>query len=138
MERQIKKHDINVRRNFEPDLPEIVASAENLKQVFINIILNACDVMPEGGNIRIALKYIEDKLTITFCDTGPGISDEIIPRIFEPFFSTKESEKGTGLGLSVCYGIIKQHNGSITYKNRETGGCFEIQLPVNNQLSANE
>lgn len=138
MEQQIKKHGIVVQRAFEPDLPEIVASSENLKQVFINIILNACDAMTEGGVIGLGLRCVDNNLILTFCDTGPGIADEIIPRIFEPFFSTKESEKGTGLGLSVCYGIIKQHHGTITYKNRPTGGCFEINLPMNNQLGANE
>ena len=69
-------------------------------------------------------------MLIEFCDTGPGISPDIIPHIFEPFFTTKEPGSGTGLGLSVCYGIMKRHRGSITFKNVESGGCFEVELPL--------
>ncbi len=130
MDRQFKKLNIELFTDFKVDKNQINGSADNLKQVFLNIIINACDAMPSGGKLGIKIKIEDNEMIITFCDTGPGIPAEIIPRIFEPFYSTKEPGKGTGLGLSVCYGIIKRHDGSITYKNTDDGGCFEIRLSI--------
>ena len=129
MERQFEKYNIEIRKNSTIDSPVVKGSSENLKQVFINIIINACDVMLGGGFLEIYLGKEENNLVIKFCDSGPGISPDVIPRIFEPFFTTKDPGKGTGLGLSVCYGIMKQHNGTIKYYNHDPGGCFEIRLP---------
>ena len=108
----------------------IEASPENLKQVFINLVINALDVMPDGGELKVGIRCTDDSLLVRFCDTGPGIPPEIVPRIFEPFFTTKDPGQGTGLGLSVCYGIIKSHKGTITYRNLDPGGCFEVRLPI--------
>ena len=130
MDRQFENTRIEVVRDYAPSLPLVMGSPENIKQVVLNIVLNACDAMPEGGRLRIAVNRVRHGIHIGFCDTGPGIPPEIIPRIFEPFFTTKEEGKGTGLGLAVCYGIIKRHGGTITYKNTEVGGCFEIILPA--------
>ena len=130
MERQLAAENIELVKKFPTDCPPIFGVPENLKQVLLNIIINAVDFMPDGGRLEVAITASDHSLRVTFCDTGPGISPELIPRIFEPFFTTKEPGKGTGLGLSVCYGIIKRHGGSITYKNTETGGCFQIELPV--------
>ncbi len=130
MERQLEKHDIRIIRSFDHQLPAIEASAENLKQVFLNIIINACDAMESSGTLAISLEPFDNEISIKFCDSGPGIPAEIIPHIFEPFFTTKEPGKGTGLGLSVCYGIVKKHNGTLTFSNTKTGGCFEIRLPI--------
>ena len=130
MERQTESKKIKLVKRYEPNCPYIEGSPENLKQVFMNIIINAADVMSEGGTLDVGVSCKEDEVVILFCDTGPGIPPEVIPRIFEPFFTTKEPGKGTGLGLSVCYGIIKQHGGSISYRNTDSGGCFEIRLPV--------
>jgi len=130
MDRQLAANNIELVKDFPTDCPSIFGVPENLKQVLLNIIINAVDFMPDGGRLEVAITASDHSLGVTFCDTGPGISPELIPRIFEPFFTTKEPGKGTGLGLSVCYGIIKRHGGSITYKNTETGGCFQIELPV--------
>jgi len=130
MERQLQKCAVKVEKEIEAELPAVYGSVENLKQVFINLIINACDAMSDGGQLTISGRKIGDTVHLHFCDTGPGIPSEIIPRIFEPFFTTKDSGKGTGLGLSVCYGIIKKHGGTITYKNIESGGCFEVTLPI--------
>jgi len=130
MERQFESKRIRVEKRFDPDCPVVQASPESLKQVFLNIIINGSDVMNKGGTFEVTLGCEGDRLKLTFSDTGPGIPPEIIPRIFEPFFTTKAPGKGTGLGLSVCYGIIKQHGGSITYRNTDKGGCFEIELPT--------
>jgi signal transduction histidine kinase len=112
------------------DCPEVMGEQQSLRQVFLNLIINARDAMPEGGSLKIRARAVASMVVITFCDSGPGISPEILPRIFDPFFTTKEPGKGTGLGLSVCYGIIKSHGGSITFRNTEPGGCFEIRLPA--------
>ncbi|UCE23240.1 MAG: GAF domain-containing protein [Candidatus Zixiibacteriota bacterium] len=138
MERQIESKRVRLVRGFQPDCPEVSGSPENLKQVFLNLIINALDVMNKGGTLEVKVACEDGWVVVRFSDTGPGISPEIVPRIFEPFFTTKEPGKGTGLGLSVCYGIIKQHGGSITYKNTDDGGCFEVRLPVVGAPGTNE
>ncbi len=138
MDRQFDKLQIEVRRQFTSGLPLVMGSAENIKQVVLNIVINACDAMAEGGLLDITLERIDDQIVMSFCDTGTGIEPDVIPRIFEPFFTTKEQGKGTGLGLAVCYGIIKRHGGTITYKNTDDGGCFEIRLPVGLERTSNE
>lgn len=130
MDRQFEKLGVEVRRQFTRKPPFVMGSKENIKQVVLNLVINACDAMPEGGRLDIALQRQDDDLHLSFCDTGTGIEPDIIPRIFEPFFTTKEQGKGTGLGLAVCYGIIRRHGGSITFKNTDDGGCFEIRLPI--------
>ena len=138
MDRQFKKLNIELTTDFNTNEFKINGLADNLKQVFLNIIINACDAMPSGGKLGIKIILEDNEIIITFCDTGPGIPPEIIPRIFEPFYTTKQLGKGTGLGLSVCYGIIKRHNGSITYINNDDGGCFEIRLPIFRDTIKNE
>jgi len=130
--------NVKVVAEIEPDLPTISASPENLKQVIMNIVMNACDIMPEGGMLTVQLIREGMWLVLSFSDTGPGIPDETVPRIFEPFYTTKEAGKGTGLGLSVCYGIIKQHDGAITYHNLTNGGSFVIRLPIPSAEDADE
>jgi two-component system NtrC family sensor kinase len=102
-----------------------------LRQVFINIFENAYDEMPNGGNMVINSKPVGlDYIEIEIADSGPGIPENIIGKIFDPFFSTKQAEKGTGLGLSICHGIIKTHEGKIYAQNHESrGASFFIQLP---------
>ncbi len=138
MDRQFKKLNIELITDFNTDEFQINGLADSLKQVFLNIIINACDAMSSGGKLGVKVKLDNNEMIISFYDTGPGIQPEIIPRIFEPFYTTKQSGKGTGLGLSVCYGIIKRHNGSITYKNKDDGGCFEIKLPIHKDTKKNE
>lgn len=130
MERKLLSSNIELVKDFRCECPEVSGVPENLKQVFLNIIINAVDVMPDGGRLEVAIRTSPKNVQITFCDTGPGIEPELIPKIFEPFFTTKEPGKGTGLGLSVCYGIIKRHHGSITYRNTDLGGCIQIDLPA--------
>ena len=104
-----------------------------LKQVFVNIILNAVDALPEKGEIIVSvLKNIhEGYLGISIKDNGPGIPDHLKSRIFEPFFTTKSKGKGVGLGLSVTRGIIKKHSGFIDFSSSpEKGTVFNIFLPI--------
>lgn len=130
MSRQLDRQSIKLKKNYMENCPIVAASRDNLKQVFLNIIINALDAMSVQGELLITVCEIGDQLKIRFCDDGPGIPPELISRVFEPFFTTKEPGKGTGLGLSVCYGIIKRHKGSISFSNYDGGGCIEISLPI--------
>jgi len=130
IEHQIIMLDIKVEKNFGT-LPQAVADFSQLQQVFMNIILNACEAMTTKGHLSLSTSYLEsdNQIEIKIQDTGSGIPPEILPRIFEPFFTTKK--KGTGLGLSVAYGIISQHKGTIDVNSTVgVGTTFIIKLPV--------
>jgi signal transduction histidine kinase len=120
---------IAVKRELSPDLPAIVVAPDELEQVFINLVLNAVDAMPEGGALRVASWQAEDgRLAVAFSDTGHGIPPEHLDRVFEPFFSTRED--GTGLGLTVSHGIIERHNGEMTVESAVgQGTTFTVWLP---------
>lgn len=132
---QSKFYNINFSINLDKTLPEVLIDANQIQQVFLNLLLNAADAMEEKGNIIIETRTIEDDgkkfIEIEFTDTGPGIPEEIKDRIFEPFFTTKPTGKGTGLGLSVSYGIIKKHKGEIFVKSEYgRGASFFVRLPL--------
>ncbi len=113
------------------DIPPVVINPDQMQQVFLNMMLNALDAMPEGGKLTLSVRMKRGAVEIVFTDTGAGIEDGVIDRIFDPFFTTKPLGKGTGLGLSICYGIIREHNGSISVKSRKgQGAAFTIRLPV--------
>lgn len=105
---------------------------EQMKQVFVNLIINACEVMEDGGRLTVSLKTIDQKwLAIAFKDEGPGISDEAQAHLFEPFFTSKEG--GTGLGLAIANKIVAAHGGKIRGKNRASGGAeFVVLVPLKN------
>ncbi|MCP4566736.1 MAG: hypothetical protein GY841_04045 [FCB group bacterium] len=131
VEWQLEDRQIRVDRKIEESLPRVIGAPEQLKQVFLNLIINARDFMPDGGLLAVEMKGDDSELRIAFTDTGAGIDDEDLPRIFEPFYTTKEGSFGTGLGLSVCYGIISEHGGRIEAGNAENGGGrFIITLPA--------
>ncbi|MDH4230710.1 MAG: ATP-binding protein [Nitrospirota bacterium] len=113
------------------ELPRIMGDQNQLKQVFLNIINNAVDALPEGrGEITIGTHSNDSYAVIEIRDTGPGIAAEVLPRIFEPFYTTKK-EKGTGLGLPISYKIIQSHNGRIDVKSiKGEGTVFSISLPL--------
>ncbi len=112
------------------DVPLILAQGERLQQVFINIILNAIDAMPQGGALTVELSRTRQELLIKISDTGAGIKPEHLPHIFDPFFTTKGIGKGTGLGLSISHAIIKEHEGTIGVESEVgRGTCFTIVLP---------
>ncbi|MEZ5358038.1 MAG: ATP-binding protein [Candidatus Zixiibacteriota bacterium] len=128
---QLADNKIIVDKHIAPNLPRILGAPEQLKQVMLNMVINAKDFMPEGGTLTIKAYGQDGWLKISFADTGPGIPQENLSRIFEPFFTTKEGSKGTGLGLSVCFGIIKEHNGRIAAANAPgKGAVFEISIPA--------
>jgi two-component system sporulation sensor kinase A len=133
LEAQAHLFNVDIKREFEMDLP-LISCNSNLKQVFINILKNAIDAMPNGGKVLIQAQKMNDTVVIRFIDQGIGISKDIISKIGQPFFTTKET--GTGLGLMVCYRIIEHHRGSIRIDSElEKGTTVEIYLPVHQTQS---
>ncbi len=121
---------ITVQHDLGSGLPRLLAAPDELEQVFINLVLNAVDAMPEGGVLRITSRLAQDgRLAVTFSDTGHGIAPELLDRIFEPFFSTRDG--GTGLGLTVSYNVVQRHGGEITVQSTVgEGTTFTVWLPA--------
>ncbi|MCW7754419.1 DUF3365 domain-containing protein [Desulfobotulus sp. H1] len=133
LSREIQNHGLTL--SFSPDtsLPPIIADAQQMKQVWMNLILNAMQATEPGGRIEISsrLDRMGDQAVFTITDTGHGISRRNLNRIFEPFFTTRAEKKGTGLGLAVVYGIISRHGGDIFVDSSPGQGCtFTICLPL--------
>jgi signal transduction histidine kinase/CheY-like chemotaxis protein len=129
---RLKEAEISVTVDRPPDPVVLVADAGQLKQVLMNLILNALDAMQEHGgrHLHIGLRACKGVAVLTVRDDGCGIRSEEIGRIFDPFFTTKAPNRGTGLGLSVCLSIVKQHGGDISVDSVHGGGTtFEITLP---------
>jgi len=113
-------------------LPLVRCLASQLNQVFMNLLVNAAQAIPEFGTIKIRTGGADEWVWVEICDSGSGIPPEIANRIFDPFFTTKPVGSGTGLGLSLSYGIVKKHGGRIEVKSELTKGtCFTVHLPVN-------
>jgi len=116
---------------LEPDLPRVRLSADQLKQVVLNMVRNAEDAMPGGGQLVIQTARSGEGVEMTIADTGDGIPEEHIQHLFDPFFTTKENGTGMGLGLSVSYGIIKNANGNIQVESGiGKGSTFRVSLPA--------
>jgi signal transduction histidine kinase len=130
VEKQFEKNKISIVRQFHENLPTPEGHPDQLKQLFLNLLMNARDSMPRGGKIHIAISKDKDQIKICFSDTGCGIPKENISKVFEPFFTTKTDNKGTGLGLWICSEIVNQHNGTISLENRSEGTGFIIILPI--------
>ncbi|MBI3362554.1 MAG: PAS domain S-box protein, partial [Chloroflexi bacterium] len=128
---QLDLHEVTLKKEIQPDLPEVRGNPALLQQVFTNLILNACNAMPEGGSLTVAAVAAgADRVEIRFCDTGRGIAPEHRSKIFDPFFTTMPVGKGTGLGLSISYGIIQQHQGDIEVESQVgKGSTFTVRLP---------
>lgn len=140
MESQLLLHQVRVETQLDPSLPKVPADEGKIRQVFANIILNAADAMPGGGRLVIATRLEAEKrrAEVSFRDTGGGISQDMLGRIFDPFFSTKGT-KGTGLGLAISYGIVQQHGGSITVESQQgQGTLFTITLPIDRTIKGDK
>jgi signal transduction histidine kinase/CheY-like chemotaxis protein len=131
---QLKNSNIRVVKNIDKNIPRILADGGQLQQVFLNLIANAESEMYTAfgkGVLSIKVEKQEDKILISFKDTGPGISEENMQKLFQPFFTTKPVGKGTGLGLSICHGIILEHNGRIWAETLlGKGATFFIEIPI--------
>jgi PAS domain S-box-containing protein len=134
--------EIKIHTNYAAELPFLSCDFKRLQQAFVNILWNAIEAMPEGGALTVTSNFDreKDRIEIQVSDTGVGIPEEDVERIFEPFFTSKADGKGVGLGLSVAYGIIRQHHGEIHIHSKVGQGTrFSIQLPPGpNTLSVEE
>ncbi|HDM10354.1 MAG TPA: GHKL domain-containing protein, partial [Desulfobacteraceae bacterium] len=131
----LKINRVRLKKLQDPDLPEIMASEDQLQQVLMNLISNAAEAMEstDGGTLTVETRHLKkDKaIMVSFSDTGPGIPQKNISKLFEPFFTTKKKGKGVGLGLSVAYGIVEEHGGTIKVESSPGGGAtFRVVLPI--------
>ena len=126
----LQHRHVAIQRDLASDLPTVLAAPDELEQVFLNLVLNAVDAMPEGGTLCISSHMAQDGgLAVSFADTGHGIAPEHTDHVFEPFFSTKEN--GTGLGLSVSYSVVQRHGGEISFQSKPgEGTAFTVWLPA--------
>jgi signal transduction histidine kinase len=143
-EHQIVKERITLKTEFQPDLPAILGDANQLEQAFLNIVINAWHAMPDGGTLTLRTRLVGGGepprrggrpaplgVEISIADTGVGIPAEHLPRIFDPFFSTKGVGKGTGLGLAITRRIVEDHRGTIEITSQVSQGTSVlIRLPA--------
>jgi two-component system NtrC family sensor kinase len=130
---QVKLARVKVAVDVPPNLPLIYGDRQQLRQVFLNLVLNAIDAMPGGGSLTLSASNSVERehLELKFEDTGSGIPAHVLPKIFDPFFTTKPNSGGTGLGLSVSLGIIRRHGGDISVSTEMgKGTCFRLLMPV--------
>jgi PAS domain S-box-containing protein len=131
IKKDFKNAGVVIKKRYAAELPKVEVVVDQLKQVFLNLLTNAKDAMDGGGAVIIATEDHGRQVAVQIKDTGNGITAADLPRIFEPFFSTKPTVKGTGLGLSISYGIIKGHGGEITVDTEPgRGTTFTVILPL--------
>jgi signal transduction histidine kinase len=129
----LRKCTITVRKEFASDVRSIPVDRQQLRQVFLNLFSNAADAMPQGGTLTVRVSMIESPAQVVaeVSDTGSGISPEVLPKITEPFFTTKPEGKGTGLGLPICRRIIQEHHGALRItSDLGRGTTVSLTLPV--------
>jgi two-component system NtrC family sensor kinase len=129
-------HNIRIVQHLSPDLPPVPMDPSQIQQVFMNMILNAAEAMNGGGQLTLTTRQVpaDRAVEVEFADTGHGIKEEDLDRIFSPFFTTKEVGHGTGLGLAISYGIVKEHKGTISVESEEGhGATFTVCLPVSSE-----
>ena len=128
----LNDNHVEVKKEYAESLPPAPAVGNNLKQVFLNLLLNAGEAMPNGGQLilrtSLALDGVQPMVTVQVTDTGPGIEPEHLPKLFEPFYTTKS--QGTGLGLAVSYGIVQAHGGWIKVSSTPGNTTFTVSLPL--------
>ncbi|MDJ0782937.1 MAG: PAS domain S-box protein [Desulfosarcinaceae bacterium] len=131
-EKQLREHDIKINAAYAEQMPPVWGSKNQLRQVFLNLVSNARDAMPDGGTLSVSTHTGNGQVRIQVQDDGTGIRSEHLDQIFDTFFTTKvDSARGVGLGLSVCYGFIKDHGGDIQVASQlGEGTTFTISLPI--------
>jgi signal transduction histidine kinase len=132
---QSRLRDVEITRDYEPDLPMISAYGSELNQVWTALIENALDAMDDKGHLKLTCREAGDLVLIEVWDDGPEIPPQMQDRIFEPFFTTKAPGKGLGLGLDTVTRIIRKHRGYVTVQSKPESTCFQVRLPVE-QLQA--
>jgi len=130
-QRAFEVQNIEIKKQYDPELPDIVADPDQIRQIFLNLINNAGDAISESGTITITTIRDGEQVRATVTDTGRGMTGEQMKKIFEPFYTTKEPGKGTGLGLSVSLGIVKSMGGAIDVQSLPgAGSSFTVSLPI--------
>lgn len=133
---QISRYDpraksVEIITHFDPSVPAIRGNADRWQQVFLNLVINAFDAMPNGGRLTIASELRDERVYLVFRDTGEGISPEHVSKLFHPFCSTKRSKEGSGLGLAVCQAIVNSYGGEIEIETAlGRGSEFRVVIPV--------
>lgn len=135
LETRCRSQRVVLERSLSDGIPKVVADPGQIHQVLVNLIVNAIQAMPEGGIVRISTSSGKNAVRFTVSDSGIGMDEEIISKIFMPFFTTKDIDQGTGLGLSVVHGIVCAHNGTIKVESAPGGGsAFTVTLPLGHTL----
>ncbi len=128
---ELKRQNVFAKILLDPDLPKIPATVGELDQIFINIVHNAMDAMPDGGDLTVASESVGDGILISITDTGRGMPEEQLAQIFEPFFTTRMAERGIGLGLAIARDIVEKYGGEIDAESEMgSGTTFHIRLPL--------
>ncbi|MGA8184323.1 MAG: ATP-binding protein, partial [Terriglobia bacterium] len=127
----LRSAKISIQTDLDSDLPAIHGNGGKLQQVFMNLVMNARDAMPYGGDLTVTTRAVDSTVCVEIADSGVGISPENLRRIFDPFFTTKATNRGTGLGLAVSYGIIREHSGKIYVDSSVgSGASFRLEFPA--------
>ncbi|MFZ5774530.1 MAG: sensor histidine kinase [Thermodesulfobacteriota bacterium] len=130
LENEARNHQIRIQRNYAADLPQVSTDVSQLQQVFLNILNNAMDAIGQQGSIEVATSKEGGRVLVRLADSGPGMPEELLGKVFDSFFTTKQKGKGTGLGLSISHNIMQRLGGAISVANRPEGGCvFTVSLP---------
>jgi len=133
---RLSRANIRAQIAIADGLPSIRADVTQLEMALLNLVNNALDAMPGGGSLTISAAAHPDGIRIEVADTGPGIAQEILDRLFEPWATTKPTGQGTGLGLAIVRDVIRSHGGSISASNRGSGAVFVIDLPAAASVAA--
>ena len=129
MQYELEEADINAQLWLDDSLPKLLLDERFIKQALLNVVKNAMAAMPEGGTLTVETRRREDDVVLRISDTGKGMTEEVLNKIFEPYFTTKEF--GSGIGLTLVYKVIKEHNGDIFVDSKEgKGTSFDIHLPL--------
>jgi len=134
LESRCAKEGIKVVCSLSENLPEVTADPAQLTQVLVNLVVNSIQAMPKGGELTVQTKALNESVLLIVKDTGVGMSENVMNKIFLPFYTTKDVGRGTGLGLAVVHGIVTSHEGAIHVTSKEgQGTTFKIQLPLKGQ-----
>lgn len=131
VEPMLKTSKVSLNLQLASELPQVWGNSGKLQQVFMNLVVNARDAMPRGGELTLATERENGSVRVEVCDTGVGIEPDHLTKIFDPFFTTKAKSRGTGLGLAVTYGIIREHSGNVVVESQPgRGSTFRLEFPA--------
>ena len=126
---ELKEAQIILEEDYQTNIPHILLDEKFIKQAILNIVKNAINAMPNGGSLKVQTRFQNDEIQLSISDSGVGMSDEVLEKIFEPYFTTREF--GSGIGLTIVYKIIKEHRGDISVTSKEgEGSAFLLSFPV--------